>query len=97
MKTENTASAAKAASGALEVSGELMVQAQLWEKSSAEFTESVTFSERDKVTGKTVFYYPSSDDTLWTVGRRYGVEREKIREANSIESDTLPAVCKIPL
>lgn len=88
---------AQVSSGALEVSGELVVQAQLWEKTGAEFVSSVSFSDREMPSGKTVFYYPSPEDTLWDIGKRYGVEREKIRQANSIEGNTLPSVCKIPL
>lgn len=83
-------------SGNVDLSGELCVRASLWERCPCDFVKSIEFSEWEKRCGKTVFYYPVSEDTLWDVGRRYGVEREKIREVNGMDSDELPAVVRIP-
>jgi|GEM_PF-1515991 len=83
-------------SGDVDLSGELAVRVGLWEKCPSDFVSGVEFSERETRQGKTVFYYPTCDDTLWDVGRRYGVERAKIREANGFEGDELPAVIRIP-
>lgn len=86
----------QANSGSVELSGELAVGVRLWERSAKEFVKNVSFTEREKKSNVTVFYYPSASDTLWDVGRRYGVERQKIREVNGIENDELPSVVRIP-
>ncbi|MBQ9975903.1 MAG: hypothetical protein IJP16_05280 [Clostridia bacterium] len=85
---------ATASQGALEVSGELVCQAQVWKCFPVEFASSVEFSERDTTEG-CVFYYPSEEDTLWTVGKRYGVSREAICKANGIEDGELPRVVEV--
>lgn len=37
--------------------------------------------------GETVVCYPSGEDTLWSVAKRYGALLESIRRANGIKSD----------
>lgn len=82
--------------GELEVTGEFVTRAIVFKKNCVKYVSDVEFSQGDCKKSRTVFYYPSKEDTLWTVGQRYGVEREKIRQANKMETDTLPAVCLIP-
>ena len=83
-------------SGNVDLSGEISVRMKLWESCPSDFVVSVGFTENEKRHGKTVFYYPTAEDTLWDVGRRYGVERERIREVNGMENDNLPTVVRIP-
>lgn len=61
------------------------------------FVASAELSECDcKVSGNT-FCYPSSEDTLWTVGKRYGVSIDSLCSANSMtDSDPLRRVMAIP-
>ena len=37
--------------------------------------------------GETVVCYPSGEDTLWSVAKRYGALLESIKRANGIKSD----------
>jgi len=79
----------------IEVSGEITLQAMLWEKSRVKFVEDVVFSEGKERKRNTLFYYPTPDDTLWSVGKRYGVGMNELKEMNKIEGESLPCVCKI--
>ena len=44
------------------------------------------------------FFYPSDGETLWSVGKVFGIPRERIAEANNIRADesVLPNVLMIP-
>ncbi len=86
---------ASVSQGALEVSGELVCQAQVWKCFPVEFASSVEFSEREQTAG-CIFYYPDAEDTLWSVGKRYGVSREAICKANGIEDGVLPRTVVLP-
>lgn len=79
----------------MEISGEVVLQAQLWEKSRVKFLADVKLSapvEREK---KILFYYPTPSDTLRSVGKRYGVGIETLKTLNRIENGVLPRVLKI--
>ena len=42
------------------------------------------------------FYYPSDDETLWEIGKVFGVSQKDLIEKNAISSDKLPRVLFIP-
>jgi hypothetical protein len=42
------------------------------------------------------FYYPSDGETLWDVGKAFGIPTELIAEKNSIKDGALPSVIYIP-
>jgi hypothetical protein len=43
------------------------------------------------------FYYPSEDETLWDIGKQFGVSRDELIDKNDIIGDTVPRVLFIPL
>ena len=87
---------AQISNSGIEISGEIETHLQLWESESVKYVKSVSLSEAPLRQGKIVFYYPNEEDTLWSVGKRYGVEMDKIKEANQMEKEELPLVCRIP-
>ena len=82
--------------GALEVLADVSVSCQVYKKDSARYIKSLEYRDGEKKKNGLRFYYPTSDDTLWSVGKRYGVSREKLRAINSLESDTLLSPIRIP-
>ena len=42
------------------------------------------------------FYYPSEDETLWEIGKVFGVSQKDLIEKNNLSSDKLPRVLFIP-
>lgn len=43
------------------------------------------------------FYYPCDGETLWDIGKRFGVSVNELREKNDIVGQTLPPVLFIPM
>ncbi len=82
--------------GALDVTGEITTNSQVYKKSDARYIKDLEYKQGEKKKTGVRFYYPSEEDTLWTVGKRYGVSRSAIKEANAVEGATLPAVVRIP-
>lgn len=58
----------------------------------AEFSENEAPAERPAMR----FYYPSEGETLWDVGKAFGIPTELIAEKNSIKDGALPSVIYIP-
>ena len=56
-----------------------------------EMLESVGFGdERERGRGEIVICYPSPDDTLWSVAKRYGAKLETLAENNGIDVSSPP-------
>ncbi len=49
-----------------------------------------------KKASEILVYYPSPDEDIWEVSKKYSVTREALSETNSISSGELPCVLKIP-
>ncbi len=86
---------AQMSGGEMEVSGEIALHVQMWEKSRVKFVSDATLSEKCESPKTTLFYYPAPNDTLWSIGKRYGVGSEKLKQINGIENGVLPRVLKI--
>ena len=82
--------------GDIEVTGEVGVNSQLYKKSERKYYKSAEFTECEKKRRSVLFYFPSEEDTLWSVGKKYKVSRATLCRENGIENGVLPAVCKIP-
>ena len=80
----------------LDVSGEILITAQIFEKCRLKFINDAELSQGKEKKQGIVFYYPQESDTLWSVGKHYGVELEALKEINKIEDNTLPEVIRIP-
>ncbi len=87
---------AQVSRGNLEITGDVVLQVQVFCKKEMKYVKTAECKEKEREKSGIRFYYPAESDTLWSVGKRYGVMREKIKEANSIEDETLPAVVRIP-
>lgn len=82
--------------GEIEVAGEVSVNSQIYKKSDERYYKNVEFQECEKKKRGVLFYFPSEEDTLWSVGKKYKVSRAALCRENGIENGILPAVCKIP-
>ena len=80
----------------LDVSGEILITAGIFEKCRLKFINDAELSpDKEKKQG-IIFYYPTDNDTLWSVGKHYGARLEALKEINKIEDVTLPEVIRIP-
>lgn len=66
--------------------------AHIYYSDNATFVSSIDVEESPAVSEASVFYYPSDSDTMWSVGKRYGVSQTALAEANG----ELKRVMKIP-
>ncbi len=80
----------------LEVTGEIAMQTNVYKKNEVKYVSSLEFKEKSGERTGIRFYYPTDTDSLWSVGKKYGVLRRDIKEINGMESDTLPSVVRIP-
>lgn len=80
----------------LEVTGEIALQTNVYKKNEVKYVANLELKERAKERSGIRFYYPTDTDSLWSVGKKYGVSRRDIKETNGMESDTLPSVVRIP-
>lgn len=58
----------------------------------AEFTDMETVAEAPQMR----FYYPDENETLWSIGKRFGVPISELEETNGISDGKLPYVLYIP-
>lgn len=69
------------------------------EKNSRQLLESMRLvpssSKKEQTGGCVVLCYPSKDDDIWSVAKKYRVRREDIASVNKI-SDEMPKVVRIP-
>ena len=86
----------KTQGGKAELSFNVVTTAHIFSEGEESFISSVSLSEKEKSDDFEVFYYPSTEDSLWSVGKRYGVALSALAEANSITDDNLKRVVKIP-
>jgi len=60
------------------------------------------FSEKDAAEGENGaqirLFYPSEGETLWSIGKQFGVSRDRLAEINGIsDTDAIPDVIMIPM
>ena len=83
--------------GSVGLTFDVTVIARLYCNESVDYVTSVEVGEEVKGEGERIFFYPSEGDTLWTVGKRYGVAVAALAEANSMTlSEQLKRVMLIP-
>ena len=80
----------------VEVSFDIVTSADVYSENEVSFISSASVSEKEKGDEREIFVYPLSTDTLWTVGKRYGVAVSELEKANSITDSKLKRVMKIP-
>ncbi len=71
----------------MSVSFDITTHANMYYNEETSFVSAVDVGETREVRDGVVFYYPVDADTLWTVGKRYGVSREALAKANSLEAN----------
>lgn len=59
---------------------------------NAEFTEKNEEGERPQMR----FFYPSPDETLWSIGKHFGISQKSLCEANGISGEKIPDMLVIP-
>lgn len=84
--------------GELNVAFDINTIAHMYCNDTVTYVSSADTAESEKQEECAMFFYPSETDTLWTVGKRYGVSREALAAANGIsEGDGLKRVMVIPM
>lgn len=79
------------------VAFDITTVARIFHSESIGYVASAEIGERTVRGGEMIFCYPSDADTLWTVGKRYGVSTSALAAANSVTaSDKLKRVMVIP-
>lgn len=58
----------------------------------AEFSDKAAEEDRPQMR----FYYPSDGETLWDIGKEFGISVAELSEKNDITGDTVPNVLYIP-
>ncbi len=58
----------------------------------AEFSDKTSEDEEPQMR----FYYPSEGETLWEIGKQFGISIESLTEKNDITGEVLPSVLYIP-
>ena len=59
---------------------------------SAQFNDMSDNKEKPQMR----FYYPADGETLWSIGKQFGVSVSEITEKNSIADGKIPRVVFIP-
>lgn len=82
--------------GALDVIAEIETKILVFEQPSVKFIGKLEIADSRLVRSpEIIFYYPCSDDTLWSVGKKYKMSLERIKTVNHITDGKLPEVVKI--
>lgn len=58
----------------------------------AEFTDAEEDTEKPQMR----FFYPSEGETLWSVGKRFGISQKELCEANKLSGEKVPEILVIP-
>ena len=80
----------------VEASFDVVALADVYSENEVSFISSASISEKEEKDEREIFVYPLVSDTLWTVGKRYGVAISELEKANSITDSKLKRVMKIP-
>lgn len=63
---------------------EILKKAEFFEKTEAENSPQMRF------------FYPSENETIWDIGKRFGISLDELRSSNTIVNDELPSLIMIP-
>ncbi len=77
---------------------EIQINLMILGESEAKVLRRASFSESEKISdGSAIrYFYPSDGETLWDIGKMFGVPRDSIINANSLTDKKLPEVLLIP-
>jgi hypothetical protein len=82
----------------LGIDAEIFVRGSTWNEVLCQMPERVTFGERlTAQKGEWIICYPSAEDSLWCVAKRYGVPVESLAERNGISDRNTPDWESVPL
>ena len=72
----------------LAIDAELGVCARLWTEKTILVATALTHGERrERTAGEMLLCYPSRQDTLWSVGKRYGCEIDRLVAKNRLNDE----------
>ena len=73
------------------IDAEVAVCGHCWTRRKLEMLDSVSFGDRyDGYGGDCIICYPSRDDSLWSVAKRYGAPLSRIIELNGLSDTSSP-------
>jgi hypothetical protein len=73
------------------VDSEIMMKCIISNKESAQMLDSVSFGEEsEKRRGEYVIFYPSRDDSLWSVAKKYCTTVDNLLSINKLASTSAP-------
>ncbi len=83
----------------IEVRADIMLGGSLFIQNSVKCVKSMSVGEKKKDASRPpiILYYPSHDETLWDIAKKYSLPQKLICEFNGMESDKITdGVIKIP-
>ncbi|MBO5909709.1 MAG: DUF3794 domain-containing protein [Clostridia bacterium] len=77
---------------------DIQLNLMLLETEEVEVLEKAIFSEQEckEEQPQMRFYYPGDDETLWDIGKQFGVSIDDLKDTNDISDDNIPRVLFIP-
>lgn len=85
----------KVSNGRCEVNFDVSTTAHIFEENQESFISGANYVADRQASDSHVFYYPSASDTLWSIGKHYGVSLDELKRVNSISDGELKRVMKI--
>lgn len=77
---------------------DMQLNLMLLETEEVEVLKKAEFSEKavEENQPQMRFYYPSENETLWEIGKQFGISVSELADKNDIVGDTVPRVIYIP-
>ena len=77
---------------------DMQLNLMLLETEEVEVLEKAVFSVQDNEEEQPQmrFYYPSDGETLWDIGKQFGISIDALKDTNDISENTVPRVLFIP-
>lgn len=79
-----------------ELSFDVVTIADVFVENEVSFISAVSLSDKEIKEEREVFVYPLVNDTLWSMGKRYGVSQSDLEKTNAITDGKPKRVMKIP-
>ncbi len=65
-----------------EISFDVTMSVEVFTENEESFVSSLDVTEGECVRENSIFYYPTSSDSMWSVGKRYAVSQKALTDAN---------------
>lgn len=79
----------------MQVTAQISHDVFIFAKPALNYITSLQIADTENVRNEMILYYPDSEDTLWSIGKKYKVSCEYIKAQNGMTDDELPEIIKI--